>query len=182
MGWPFVVWLRDCGNQITVSYGEREIGTKWPGFFAWLVPLVDCYLGNFRGWVVQVSSRTSWFRLCKNSQVRKSGILFWVPSMNSISKSKTERMACHRAKICFDAMFWTSFSKTCFADLQSTLIKNFWFKRSLWNFEMHSTIDKISFFNSIIINLNGSPYSWMKTNNLFRGSGVDTLEENATIT
>ena len=50
-------------------------------------------------------SRTFWLAFYKNSRVRKSEILFWIPSMNSISKSKTERMACHRAKICFDAMF-----------------------------------------------------------------------------
>ena len=55
--------------------------------------------------VVRVSSRTFCFGSCKNSRVRKSGILFWVPAMNSMSKSKTERIACQRAKICFDAMF-----------------------------------------------------------------------------
>ena len=90
-------------------------------------------------------SQTFWVGFCKNSWVKKSEILFWVPSMNSISKSKTKRMACRHAKICFNKMFWTSFSRTCFANLQSILIKNFWFSKSFWDFEMHSTIDKISF-------------------------------------
>ena len=53
----------------------------------------------------EVFFRTFCSGFCKNSRVRKSGILFWVPVMNSMSKPKTERMACQRAKICFDAMF-----------------------------------------------------------------------------
>ena len=36
---------------------------------------------------------------------RKSGTEFLSPLINSISKSKTLKIACQRAKICFDAMF-----------------------------------------------------------------------------
>ena len=47
----------------------------------------------------------------KNSQVRESGKELFEPLRYSISKSKIERMACHLAKICLDAIFWTSFSR-----------------------------------------------------------------------
>jgi len=53
-----------------------------------------------------------------------------VPLRYSISKSKTLKIACHLAKICFDAKFLTSFCKISFADLQSTRIKNFWLSKS----------------------------------------------------
>jgi hypothetical protein len=33
-----------------------------------------------------------------------------------------------------------------FADLQSTRKRNFWFNKSLWNFVMQRTIERISFF------------------------------------
>jgi hypothetical protein len=62
---------------------------------------------------------------CKNSQVRKSGIKFSNPLIYSISKSKALKIACHLAKICFDAMFSTSFFRIYFADLQSILRRNF---------------------------------------------------------
>jgi len=41
--------------------------------------------------------------------------------MISILKSKQDKMLCHLAKICFETIFFTSFSKISFADLQSTL-------------------------------------------------------------
>ena len=56
-----------------------------------------------------------------------------------MSKSKTLKIAFHLAKICLEARFSTSF-----ALLQSTWTKKNLFKRSS-NFEMHKTIDKISF-------------------------------------
>jgi hypothetical protein len=59
--------------------------------------------------------------LCNNSWV--SRIEFWLPLMYSMSKSKTLNMDCHRAKTCFDAIFCTNFFETCFALLQSILIK-----------------------------------------------------------
>ena len=75
---------------------------------------------------------------------------FCDPLIYSISKSKTLKIVCHLAKICFEAIFSTSLSITYLALLQSMRNKNFWFSKSLWNFEIHSTIDKISFFNSTI--------------------------------
>jgi hypothetical protein len=65
----------------------------------------------------------SWWH-CKNSRVRKSGMELLIPLMYSISKSKTLKIACHLANICFEAIFSTSFFKTYFADLQSILNKN----------------------------------------------------------
>jgi hypothetical protein len=62
-----------------------------------------------------------------------------------MSKSKTLKIAFHLAKICLEARFSTSLNKTSFALLQSTWTKKILFKRSSWNFEMHKTIDKISF-------------------------------------
>ena len=62
-----------------------------------------------------------------------------------MSKSKILKIACHLAKICLEARFSTLLNKTSFALSQSTLTKKFLFKRSSWNFEMHKTIDKISF-------------------------------------
>ena len=132
---PQIDWLWILGRLVLIGQGSFP-NWYWMGFAIYATMGVG---------VVRVFSRTSRFGLYKNSWVRKLGMLFWVPSMNSMSKSKTERIACYRAKICFDAMFRISFSKTCFANLQSILINKFWFKRSLWNFEMHSTIDKISF-------------------------------------
>ena len=79
---------------------------------------------------------------CKNSRVRKSRIELVSPLIYSISKSKTLKIACHRAKLCLETRFWTSFYKTSLALLQLTLIKKFWLKRSFWNFEIHSMIDK----------------------------------------
>ena len=81
----------------------------------------------------------------KNSRVRKSGKELLEPLRNSISKSKTERMACHLSKICLDAIFWTSFSRINLADWQSMRRRNFLFKRSSWNLEMHWTMESISF-------------------------------------
>ena len=65
--------------------------------------------------------------------------------MNSISNSNTDKIACQRAKICFETMFWTSFCKTSFADLQSIRKRNFLLRRSPWNFDIDKTIAKISF-------------------------------------
>ena len=67
---------------------------------------------------------------CRNSLVKKSGIEFSLPFINSISKSKQDKRLCHQAKICFETIFFTSFSKTSFADLQSTLKRNFLFIKS----------------------------------------------------
>ena len=71
--------------------------------------------------------------LSKNSLVRKSGILLLEPLIYSISKSKIDNKACHLAKICLLAIFWTSFSKIYLADLQSIRTKNFWLRISSWN-------------------------------------------------
>ena len=62
-----------------------------------------------------------------------------------MSLSKALKIACYLAKICLEARFSMSLNKTSFALLQLTLTKKFLFKRSSWNFEMHKTIDKISF-------------------------------------
>jgi hypothetical protein len=48
-----------------------------------------------------------------------------IPLIYSISKSKTLKISCHRANICFEAIFSTSFFRTYFADLQSILNKIF---------------------------------------------------------
>ena len=48
---------------------------------------------------------------CKNSRVRKSGRELFCPLMNSISKSKAYKIACHLAKICFDTKFLTPFEE-----------------------------------------------------------------------
>ena len=42
---------------------------------------------------------------CKNSRERKSDKTFEDPFINSISKSKTDKIACHLAKICFETKF-----------------------------------------------------------------------------
>ena len=44
---------------------------------------------------------------CKNSRERKSRREFESPLINSISKSKTHKIACHLANICFEIMFLT---------------------------------------------------------------------------
>ena len=46
---------------------------------------------------------------CRSSWVRKSGIDFLEPLIYSMSKSKTLKIACHLAKICFEAMVSTFF-------------------------------------------------------------------------
>ena len=38
------------GDTGRAFVGVGEKGTKGPGFFAWLVSLVVCGLGNFGGW------------------------------------------------------------------------------------------------------------------------------------
>ena len=48
---------------------------------------------------------------------------------SGLAKAKHGR-ACHLAKIVLEVIFLTSFCKTDFVDLQSTLNKNSWFKRS----------------------------------------------------
>ena len=48
---------------------------------------------------------------CKNSRERKSGKTFEDPLINSISKSKTDKIACHLAKICFETKFEHLFAK-----------------------------------------------------------------------
>ena len=80
-----------------VLKGQRSVPEQYSQCYA-----VQAFQGVEVGWA---SSRTFCFGSCKNSRVRKSGMLFWVPAMNSMSKLKTERIACQRAKICFDAMF-----------------------------------------------------------------------------
>ena len=82
---------------------------------------------------------------CKNSRERKSRREFESPFINSISKSKTDKIVCHLANICFETMFWTSFWKISFALLQSTWRRIFLLKTSSWNFWMHKTMAKISF-------------------------------------
>jgi len=82
---------------------------------------------------------------CRNSLVRKSGRELFTPLIDSISKSKADKIACHLAKICFETRFWTSFCKISFADLQSIRKRNFLINRSCWKFETHKTIAKISF-------------------------------------
>ena len=67
----------------------------------------------------------------KNSRERKSGKTFEERFINSISKSKTDKMACYLAKICFQTRFRTSFCNISFALLQSTLKRNFLLKTSL---------------------------------------------------
>lgn len=62
---------------------------------------------------------------------RKSGKELEEPFINLILKSNIESKACHRAKICFEATFLTSFSKTFFAGLQSMRKRNGLFKISL---------------------------------------------------
>jgi hypothetical protein len=62
-----------------------------------------------------------------------------------MSKSKALKIACHLTKICLETRFSTSLNKTSFAFSQLTQTKNFLFKRLSWNFDMHKTIDKISF-------------------------------------
>lgn len=91
-----------------------------------------------------MTSSTHFF--CKNSQVRKSGRIFVEPFINSISNSKTESKAYQRAKICFEAKFFTSFWSISLANLQSMGKRNFWFKTSAWNFCMHKTMANTSFF------------------------------------
>ena len=80
----------------------------------------------------------------RNLRVRKPGIKLVSPLIYSMSKSKTLKIACHLAKLCLETRFWTSFYKTL-ALLQSTQIKNFWLKRTFWNFKTHNIIDKISY-------------------------------------
>jgi len=62
---------------------------------------------------------------CKNFIVRKSSNEFEELFINLMSKSNTESMACHMAKIYFDAMFNTSFCKMFLANLQSICKRNF---------------------------------------------------------
>jgi hypothetical protein len=66
----------------------------------------------------------------KNSRVRKSGRELDSPLINSILKSKIERIACHLANIYLEAIFFTSFSRTSLADLQSIRKLNSWFNKS----------------------------------------------------
>jgi hypothetical protein len=56
--------------------------------------------------------------------VKKSGIELSEFLIYSISKSKALKIVGHQAKICFDAIFSTSFFNMYFADLQSILNKN----------------------------------------------------------
>ena len=65
------------------------------------------------------------YLFCKNSLVKKSSREFSFPLINSISKSKILKIACHLAKIYLDAIFWTSFCKISLADLQSIWSKDF---------------------------------------------------------
>jgi hypothetical protein len=53
----------------------------------------------------------------KNSRVKKLGIQFASPLIDSISKSKELRIACHLAKIYFDAIFLTSLNNISFTVL-----------------------------------------------------------------
>ena len=62
---------------------------------------------------------------CKNSLVRKSGSELLSPLINSISKSKADKIAYHLAKICLETRFLTSICKISFADLQSMRRRNF---------------------------------------------------------
>jgi len=62
---------------------------------------------------------------CRNSLVRKSRRELFFPLINSMSKSKAERIACHLANIYFETRFLTSFCKISFANLQYIRSKNF---------------------------------------------------------
>ena len=110
----------------------------------------------------------------RNSWVRKSGIDFLEPLIYSMSKSKTVKIACHLAKICFEAMFSTSFTITYLALLQSICNKNFWFNKSLWNLEIHSR-------NGTTINLCRILDSRMEANYMFRWVWENKLFQNTSI-
>ena len=80
----------------------------------------------------------------RNFLVTKSGIKFISPFIYSISKLKIFNIACHWAKIYFEAIFW-SFYKKKLVCLQSMCKKHFWCSKSLWSCIMHNIIERISF-------------------------------------
>ena len=112
---------------------------------------VGLFLFNWRHCIRCFCGFWTGFRLlraqfpCRNSRDKKSRREFESPLINSISKSKTDKIACHLAKIYFETIFWTSFWRISFALLHSTRRRNFLLKTSSWNFWMHKAIAKISF-------------------------------------
>ena len=80
-----------------------------------------------------------------NSLVKKSRRELFFPLMSSVSNPNTNRIVCHLVKICFETIFWSSFYKISFANLQSILKRTFLLYKSSWNFEMQISMDKISF-------------------------------------
>ena len=136
-------WREICQREKLVFYGHLLLI---------IFSLLHCFAFVFLSRIIAgthfVSCREKFVPLfpCRNSLVKKSGRELSEPFINSISKSKADKIACHQANICLETKFWTSFCKTSFADLQSIRIRNFLRKRSSWNFEMHKTIAKISYF------------------------------------
>lgn len=82
---------------------------------------------------------------CKNSLARKLCKKFEEAFINSILKSKIDKIVCHLAKICFDAIFKISLCRTYFVDLQLIRKRNFWFGKFPWNLHINKTMVKISF-------------------------------------
>ena len=94
-----------------MNFSER---TEWE--FLESVGLMDLrgclsFLGAMVAWILQIPW-VEWLGMELS------------PLINLIWKSKLLKTACHLAKICLEAIFLTSFCKTDFADLQSTLNKN----------------------------------------------------------